>query len=651
MDGEIRIPLELRKLFDAVCDETASAVEIAELEGILRADEAARRLFAGYCRMHVDLHFLVRGQRMQRQILRSLGAESLGSAAVILPEAPNESSAILLLTGDGPALSPSPLTGEGRGEGSVAKPPPTPVAPAQSPVLGFLGGVIDYVSHSRTLMFWLIFGSLGMYFGVQFGSLILSRFWAQSAEVADNGDGANGTHGGNPDNENAASGFAGKGVARLTNAIDCQWQVPRSRPQAPGSGPQPTAYSLQPLPLGSEFPAGQKLHLTAGLAELTFASGAQVILHAPANFTVTDPLGGELQLGKLVAKAPHDANGRGASGFTIATPAGKVVDLGTEFGVNVADDRTMHVIVYVGQVKVESESGTAANPGAAQAPVTVKAGEAIVIGPGRPAQRVAPQDERFVRDLEPLAIKGETEATYVEFMKKLKPVVWYRMEGKETDRVLHDEMGGPDAKLTWDGPGNPFSKGAVGKGLWLRDDPVKDGGAIVPDYPKADHDKLSVCAWAYFDGVPIVHDNTIACNWDDSRDPSGQFYFGLINRWPRVALGVIVQPREGKMMRIEEGAGQTFPLHQWQHVAFVHDGKSLHLYRQGREIPWYNHACAGVRHPVEIKALAIGAQLNATGGVATSADAARWSGKLDEIAIFNDALSAETIRKLAAFGP
>ena len=29
-----------------------------------------------------------------------------------------------------------------------------------SPVLGFLGGIVSYVSHSRMLMFWLMFGTL-----------------------------------------------------------------------------------------------------------------------------------------------------------------------------------------------------------------------------------------------------------------------------------------------------------------------------------------------------------------------------------------------------------------------------------------------------------------------------------------------------------
>ncbi len=636
---------EFDDLMQRLLDDQLSAADAARLDRILAANGEA---IDAYLRL-MTLDTVVRECAKSNFLFADEGAVIPDSVAIpdcadaevyVCQDAAAVSPSPLM--GEGSASSPSPLTGEGRGEGlpsAHSLPPPA----SKSPVLGFLSGVVDYVSNSPKLMFWLICTGFVAYFSIHFGTLLIERFWGQNAPMA--------AVGGTPrvaaDDQPAL--IPGRMVARLTKAIDCNWRLAPRGQNANGR----TDFKPVALAIDTQFAAGQRLDLSAGLAELTFASGAQVILHAPATFTVTDSLGGDLQLGKLVAKVSHDAKAPTAARFTINTPAGKVVDLGTEFGLKVADDRTMHVIVYVGQVEVESESGTAANSsgGAAQAPVTVKAGEAIVIGPGQPIKHVAPQDERFVRDLAPLEHNAGSEAAYVEFMKQLKPVVWYRMEGKETDRALHDEMAGQDAKLTWDGPGNPFTKGAMGKGLWLRDEPIKDGGAIVSDYPKADHDKLSVCAWVFVDDIPTEHDKTLVCNWDDSREPSGQFYFGLFKRWPKVVLGVVVQPREGKTAQIEEDLDHAFPVRQWQHVAFVQDGKSLHLYRQGREVPYYTHSCAGVRSPVQIKALAIGARLNAAGDAASAAHSDRWSGKLDEIAVFNDALSAETIRKLAAFGP
>ncbi len=57
--------------------------------------------------------------------------------------------------------------------------------PAKSPVLGFLGGVVDYVGNSRMLMFWLMFAALGIYFAAHYGVVLLNRFWAQqNAQLA-----------------------------------------------------------------------------------------------------------------------------------------------------------------------------------------------------------------------------------------------------------------------------------------------------------------------------------------------------------------------------------------------------------------------------------------------------------------------------------
>ncbi len=515
--------------------------------------------------------------------------------------------------------------------------PPAASPAVKSPVLGFLGGVMDYASHSRTLMFWLVAGALGLYFAVQLGSLLVSRFWAQNAvQVADDrGDGT--ANRGQPSDHPGLSAD-GKIVARLTNAVDCRWTFSH----AAGTNHIDQPESVAP-DIGAELRAGQKLNLAAGLAELTFDSGAKVILHAPAQFEVADALGGGLARGKLTAKVPH-----AAAGFTIATPGGKVVDLGTEFGVKVRDDGVMNVIVYVGEVKVESGAG-----GPDQVKVVhLKAGQAVTIGPDHIAKAIRPEDERFIRDLAPLGEKPMAEAAYVQFMKSLKPVVWFRMEGKDSDRLLHDEIGGPDAKLSWDGPGNPFVKGPIGKSLWLRGEMLKDY-AIVPDYPKAEHGKLTVTAWAY--AVNRANFASILKNWNFTGQ--GQFEFGLRPQNERRSdegregndLTIKIADAAGRDVLLREGESHPFPVNQWQHVAFVTDGSTLRLYRQGREVGAMRHS--GLLFPVQIRALGIGVKTNVAGDAPDPDKPAFWDGKLDEIAIFNDALSAEVIKKLAGAAP
>ncbi len=600
-----------RDLFDLVHGFAIASIqgeltddEITDFEQLLRDNPEARRLYAMYLSDTVGLVVALSDFAPVTEVVEETRNSAKTASQALAPNAP--------------APSPQP---------TVHFPLPTP-----SPVLGFLAGIVDYVSNSRTLLFWLVFGSLGIYFAGQLGAVLFSRSRATDAELA-------GAHG--QSHRESTSGMqheSGKAIGRLTNAIDCVWEGDESTEPSPRPSPIRGEGELA-LDVGDEFHARQKLNLAAGLAELTFDSGAKVILHGPARFVATDPLGGDLQLGKLTAKVPH-----AAAGFTVVTPSSKVVDLGTEFGVNVADDRTTHVIVYVGEVEISSGSqGVGGENPAEGAAMRVKAGQAVSVSPDRTIKTIAAENERFIRDLAPLAGKAEAEASYVELVKGLKPVVWFRMEGSDADRTLHDDLGG-EAKLFWDGPGNPFVKGVLGKSLWLRGPKLQDY-ALLADYPKSKNGRLSVSAWVYADSSPGWC--LIAANWGEHQ--LGQFHFGLRRNGPRANedLRIEIADRAGESIELREGDAHPFPLNSWQHVAFTTDGTTLRLYRQGREVGARRHD--GLAFPARFKALAIGAK--STDAMSGCVSDSYWSGKLDEIAVFNDALSAETVQKLAAMHP
>ena len=87
----------------------------------------------------------------------------------------------------------------------------------------------------------------------------------------------------------------------------------------------------------------------------------------------------------------------------------------------------------------------------------------------------------------------------------------------------------------------------------------------------------------------------------------------------------------------------------WQHVALVADGTRLHLYRNGTQVA--SGACAGLLFPPPVVALCIGSRT--TNAQGTDADPPvpghhYWQGRIDELAIFNDALSAEQIQSLCS---
>jgi hypothetical protein len=91
---------------------------------------------------------------------------------------------------------------------------------------------------------------------------------------------------------------------------------------------------------GAAFAPGP-LRLIAGSAQLRFRSGAFVTLSGPAEIEVLDGNSLFLRSGRIIPYVPQSAKG-----FTVVSPTGEVIDLGTEFAVSVdADGRTdVHVI-------------------------------------------------------------------------------------------------------------------------------------------------------------------------------------------------------------------------------------------------------------------------------------------------------------------
>lgn len=92
---------------------------------------------------------------------------------------------------------------------------------------------------------------------------------------------------------------------------------------------------------------GSRLDLLSGLAQVEYESGVRVNLEGPTIFIVSGENEGTLISGKISAQMAT-----GAEKFTIKTPVGKVVDLGTEFGVIVDPNKNTEVQVFDGKVKL-----------------------------------------------------------------------------------------------------------------------------------------------------------------------------------------------------------------------------------------------------------------------------------------------------------
>ena len=149
---------------------------------------------------------------------------------------------------------------------------------------------------------------------------------------------------------------------------------------------------------GARLVVGEVLRLESGLAEIRFDCGARVILDGrtrAANFELTSNTGGALQFGRLTANVPPRA-----SGFTLGTPSATIIDLGTEIGVAVKGQGTSEIHVLTGNVQVRPVGPS--DPSPAQ---DVSAGEAVRVavagGRARPVQEIPLAAGDFLRALPP----------------------------------------------------------------------------------------------------------------------------------------------------------------------------------------------------------------------------------------------------------
>ncbi len=445
-------------------------------------------------------------------------------------------------------------------------------------------------------------------------------------------------------------------VGRITGMVDVKWS----------DDPH-----YLPPPDFAHVPLDRKYILNSGLMEITYDSGAKVILQGPCTYEVESTAGGYLALGKLTAKVvsgqwsvasakPQAANQKSeiknqkspssfilhpSSLFSIRTPTAVVTDLGTEFGVEVSDRGRTKTQVFVGSVRLAAidSGGEEADGGR-----VLLAGQTGVVRSGNAAIVVADADgsKTFARVMPPpKEVQKASADAYAELVMSLDPVAYYRMERpndkKDLLTVFDSAPGGRHGKLSGVGRAGGLERlwcaGRFGGGLELRGEFFGDY-VIAPRTPDSDSNQYSFAAWVLA----------------DSREEWATFVSeGGSRNWFRLKCDLTrdrwcarVTPFSGKdsvYSLAVEGESYPFPTGQWQHVAVVADGSVLHLYRNGVETK--SLPCEGVIAVPPGKYLLLGCNNMAedpTGLLPVSF----WDGRIDEVTIFHRALSLEEVRQL-----
>ncbi|HBL42419.1 MAG TPA: hypothetical protein DDZ90_03385 [Planctomycetaceae bacterium] len=168
--------------------------------------------------------------------------------------------------------------------------------------------------------------------------------------------------------------------------------------------------AAQQLSSQADLFTGRTYQLQQGIVRLLMNSGAEVVLESPAAFELLHENSIRLYSGSLAAEVQS-----AAVGFVVETPSQRIVDLGTRFGVRVAEDGSSETHVFQGKV-VCAEKQNQQTTGDTH---LLTAGQALQWkGDGSPAVTLKTDESRFSRALR-FQAQIDTLAGAIEYQQEM----------------------------------------------------------------------------------------------------------------------------------------------------------------------------------------------------------------------------------------
>lgn len=428
----------------------------------------------------------------------------------------------------------------------------------------------------------------------------------------------------------------------LTADADAVW--------SPGSA---TSSSSAPGSQGSD----QIYSLEQGRVELALAKGCTVVVAGPAAWRVLDDNALEFNRGTLRAVVPPSAHG-----FRVETPSATIVDLGTEFGVEVREDQSVLTQVMAGKVRVEGKGSTSA---LSSGNFEVAAGNTVEVRLGRPPQmtaRTSRFDELLLDDRPSsppstkYADKRQTwpklqqdprlHAAYVAGLQSKREGEWYSaMPNNNRDAwrgVLQDAHGvkrGPLWVRTSDR--HSYAPAAYALSFDGKDDEVL--------FPAHDFGgRFTIAAWIFPDGASRNQTQFIVGDLDATGRPYG--FALVINSDAHLPRAPDFDPQEnvGRLgFRARNGTSNVsvsmavserdcIQFNSWQHVVVTVDTErgQARIYRNGVEVTSIANSLANFSTTGPWR---LGAYGNGQYG---------FHGLMDEVLVFNDVLAPSQVLNL-----
>ena len=130
------------------------------------------------------------------------------------------------------------------------------------------------------------------------------------------------------------------------------------------------------LVVGVGFKPGDWIRFEKGRVAVRFESGAKLAVEGPADFQILSNNGARMTRGRATIRVPGKIKG-----FMLDTPAERIVDLGTSFGVNIEQNGATSISVFEGSVELRGKQH-------GSGPQQLSAGESVRVA----GNLVAPSD-------------------------------------------------------------------------------------------------------------------------------------------------------------------------------------------------------------------------------------------------------------------
>lgn len=383
------------------------------------------------------------------------------------------------------------------------------------------------------------------------------------------------------------------------------------------------------------------LRLEKGAVVVAYDRGARVVLEGPAEFEIRGDNAGALRSGKLRAHVPESARG-----FTVETPQFTAVDIGTEFGCDLALNGIGELHVFAGQVDFHH----AATPDTA---TQLRENHAVRMEHGV----ATPIPAR------PYSFLNENEISRRELAGKGDRLGAWRMASRQIDEhpatVMHlDFEGASDALVPNHARRAPANSDATivgckpAAGRW----PGKKALAFQREEDRLEfglagqYQSLALLAWVRVESLHARHNSLLMGH----SFQAGEVHWYLYGDGA-IGMGVrpTATPAGGWEIFHSPPAVGPQNLGSWIFVASVFDGETgtVTHYLNGEPV---GSKAAGIRVPLQLAAGDIGTRAERPGDPewAKSKSPRRgdspwnFNGRMDEMAILSTALSGEEIRRI-----